>query len=261
MYNFFVQAYSTYRGLFAWLNWPGYISGAIAQPFATVVMFAILGRFTGDPEAARVYSLGIAVVSMAFILLAGVSQSYQYDRTYGTISFFFVSPANRLVNFLSRSILHFPNGMLSFTLGMTAAWIIVGLKFNDVNWAAFIITVIIIAISITAFGQLMGVISIAMRDWVGIQGVANGILTILCGAIIPLSVFPGFIQESARFLPITNGLTAIQDSFTGASFSEVSGPVLREAVTALAYYIIAFGGFIFFESRAKKTGTLERDAM
>jgi ABC-2 type transport system permease protein len=261
MYNFWVQSYSTYRGLFAWLNWPGYISGTIVQPFATVIMYAVLGRFASNPEAIRTYSLGIAVVSMAFILIAGLTQSYQYDRTYGTISFLFVSPANRLVNFLSRSVLHFPNGLLSFALGMVAAWLIVGLNFSSVNWPGFILAVIVISISITAFGQLLGVISIANREWVGVQGVANGILLILCGAIIPLSVFPGFVQEVAKLLPITNGLIAIRDSFTGVSLADFSGNILREAIIALAYYLVAYLGFGYFEHYVKKAGTLERDAI
>jgi ABC-2 type transport system permease protein len=121
--------------------------------------------------------------------------------------------------------------------------------------------VIIISISITAFGQLLGVISIATRDWAGIQGLANGLLLILCGAIIPLSVFPRYIQEFAQLLPITNGLSAVRDSFMGAPISQISADILREAVTGLVYYIIAFYSFRFFERWVKIHGTLERDAL
>ena len=169
MYKFLVQAYSTYRGLFAWLNWPGYISGTIVQPFATVIMYAVLGRFSSDPTTVNMYSLGITTYSMAFIILSGITQSWQYDRTYGTISFFFVSPANRLENFLSRSVLHIPNGILSFIVGLLAAKLIAGLGFGSVNWPGFILVTLTISICITAFGQLLGVISIAMRDWIGLS--------------------------------------------------------------------------------------------
>jgi ABC-2 type transport system permease protein len=259
MYKFMVQAYSTYRGLFAWLNWPGYISGTIIQPFATVIMYAILGRFTSDPAVVQTYSLGITTYSMAFIILSGVTQSWQYDRTYGTISFFFVSPANRLVNFLSRSLLHVPNGILSFISGLFAAWLIVGLSFATVNWTGFVLVTIIISNCITAFGQLLGVASIAVRDWIGLQSLANGVLLILCGAIIPLEVFPGFIQEFGRLLPVTNGLIAVRGVFSGESLSAVSGDVLREIVTALVYYFMAYIGFWWFEYKVRKNGTLERD--
>jgi ABC-2 type transport system permease protein len=261
MYRFWVQSYSTYKGLFAWLNWPGYISGTVVQPFATVIMYAVLGRFTSDPALVRTYALGITVYAMAFIILSGVTQSWQYDRTYGTISFFFVSSANRIVNFLSRALLHIPNGLLSFFTGLLASWLIVGLDFSQVNWLGFILVTIIISICITAFGQLLGVISIAVRDWIGIQSLANGLLLILCGAIIPLDVFPGFIREFARLLPFTNGLMAVRDVFSGAALAEVYGNVAREAVTAIAYYALAYIGFKWFEKKARVEGTLERDAL
>ena len=261
MYNFFIQSYSTYKGLFYWLNWQGYISGVLLQPFATVTMFAILGRFTGNPDIVRSYALGIAVVSMAFILINGITQSYTRERSAGATQFLFVSPANRLVNFLSRSVFHYPNALVSFVFGMIAAWLIVNLNFGSVNWAGFILAVLIIAASLTAFGQLLGVISVATRDWIGIQGLANGLLLVFSGVIIPVAAFPNFIQEFAKLLPITNGLSTVRDTFVGAPLSEVYGDILREAITGIVYYIIAFAGFRFFEHRVKQTGSLERDVL
>jgi ABC-2 type transport system permease protein len=261
MYKFWIQAYSTYRGLFAWLNWPGYISGTVVQPFATVIMYAILGRFTSDPAVVLTYSLGITIYSMAFIILSGVTQSWQYDRTYGTISFLFVSTSSRTVNFLSRALLHIPNGLISGFIGLLASWLIVGLNFSAVNWPGFILVMIIISICITGFGQLLGVISIAVRDWIGIQSLANGLLLILCGAIIPLAVFPAFIQELSHFIPITNGLTAARQIFSGSPLQAVAGDILKEIAIALAYYILAYVGFQWFEKSARRNGTLERDAL
>jgi ABC-type polysaccharide/polyol phosphate export permease len=261
MYNFWVQSFSTYKGLFYWLNWQGYTSGVLLQPFATVIMFAVLGRYTSNPDMVRSYILGIAVSSMAFIIIAGLTQGYTRERSLGGTQFLFVSTASRLVNFLSRSIFHYPNGLISFTLGMLAAWLIVDLDFSLVNWGGFVLSILVIALSITAFGQLLGVLSVATRDWIGVQGLANGILLIFSGMIIPVTAFPGFIQEFARVLPVTNGLFAMRDTFIGAPLSSVYGNLIREFVTGIAYYIIAFAAFGFFERMVKRTGTLERDAI
>lgn len=261
LYNFFIQAYSTYRALYAWLNWKGYISGVIVQPFASVIMFSMLGRFSNNPLAAQEYAMGIAVTSMVFVLSNGIAQSYQYDRDWGTISFFFVTPANRLISFISRSVLHYPNALLSFSMGLIAARLIVNLSFGSVNWPGFILSALVIAFSVTAFGQLLGTCSIAFRNWIGFQAIANGIAIILTGAIIPISVFPAPVQEFARLLPMTNGLFAIRDTFAGAAFSQVWNDVLREALTGLAYYVVAFVGFIVFEQVAKMTGTLDTNTL
>lgn len=261
MHHFLVQSYSTYKGLYYWLNWPGYISGVFIQPFASVIMFSILGRFSSNPNAAQEFALGISVASMVFVLSNGIAQSYQYDRMLGTISFLFVSPANRFINFISRSIFHYPNALLSFITGLVAAKIVVNLDFGDVNWPGFVLSVLVIALSLTALGQLLGTLSIALLNWIGLQAVANGAAFILTGAIIPINVFPVFVQTIARLLPMTNGLFAVRSTFAGATLSMVSNDLLREAITGLTYYAVAYLGFIIFEYVAKKRGTLDRDAL
>ena len=93
------------------------------------------------------------------------------------------------------------------------------------------------------------------------QGLANSLLLILTGVIIPVSVFPDFLQEFSRLLPITNGLTAVKAAFTSTVLADVSDDIVRELLTGLAYYVLAYFGFIFFEGVVKRTGSLERDAV
>lgn len=260
MYNFYIQSYALYRGLFRWLNWPGYISSAVLQPFAHVILFALLGRFADNPEAALYIALGVTVMSMAFILLSGLTQSYTYDRNYGTIAFFFASPASRLMNYVSRSVLHFPNGIIACVFGLLAGWIIVGVEFSTVNWSGFIISILVISFSLVAFGQLLGIASIVSRNWIAVQGVAQGVVLMFTGMVIPITVYPQFVQGISKILPVTNGLFAMRATFAGAPLAEVSGDILREVITGLVYYVIAFIGFLYFERVVKHTGSLDRDA-
>lgn len=261
MYNLYVQSYSLYKGLFRWLNWPGYISSAVLQPFAHVILFSLLGRFSRDPDATSFIALGITVMSMGFLIIAGLTQSYNYDRNYGTIQFLFTSPASRLLNYISRSVLHFPNGILACVFGLLAGWIIVGLDFSSVNWGGFTVSILVLSFSLVAFGQLLGVASIVSRNWIAVQGVAQGVILMLTGMIIPVTVFPQFVEEVSKLLPVTNGLIAMRGTFAGAPLAEVSGDVLREGITALVYYVISFAGFLLFEHIVKRNGTLDRDAL
>ncbi|MFA5309515.1 MAG: ABC transporter permease [Dehalococcoidales bacterium] len=261
MYNFYVQSWLTFKGLFHWLNRWGYLSSTVLYPFATVTMFAILGRFASNPDLVRTYALGIAVSCIAWIAIAGITQSYTRERYNGGTSFVFVSTVNRLTHFISRSVFHFPNALVAFFFGMLAAWIIVDLDFSAVNWPTLILAVLAIDLAVTAYAQLLGVASVAVRNWIGIQGLANTILLILSGIIIPVSVLPGFLQEIAKLLPITNGLAAFRAAFTGAPLAEVSGNILREFITGLVYYAAAYFAFVFFEKAVKRSGTLERDAI
>ena len=142
MYNFFLQAWLTFKGLFTWLNKWGYPSSTIIQPFATVTMFVILGRYVSNPDLVRSYALGIAVSSMAMIAIAGLTQTYTKERSNGGTSFVFVSPVNRLTHFIARSVFHIPNALVAFFFGIIAARLIIDLDFGSVNWLAFALSVL-----------------------------------------------------------------------------------------------------------------------
>ncbi len=257
MYNFMVQSYSTYKGLFYWLNWPGYISNVFLRPIVFMIMFSIMGRFASDPIVAQGYALGMALYSITYLLMGSIAQSYANERTLGTLSFLFVSSANRLVNFISRSVFHYPNALIAFASGLITAWVMVHLNFEPVNWSGFVIAVLVVVISVTAFGQLIGIFSIVFRDWVSINTLLSGVMLVLTGVIVPVTVFPAAVEEFARLLPMTNGLFAVKDAFIGASFSQISGDILRESLNALGCYIIGFLGFILFERFAKRQGYQE----
>ncbi len=259
MIDFLVQVYVTYRGLFGWLNWFGYISTVIFRPVVMIIIYSILGRFAGSPEIVRSYTIGIAAYMMAIIVLPGITQCYVYDRFGGTLSFFFASPANRLENFIARGVLHYPNALISFIATLVTAWIMVGLDFSSVNWAGFITAVLITALSLTAMGEFLGTFAIILRDWSTIQTTVVGIMLVFSGVIIPLEIFPVAIREIAMLLPITNGLVTMRSTFIGAPLSETSGFILREGLTGLVYFVTGYISFVVFEYTARLSGTLEQE--
>jgi ABC-2 type transport system permease protein len=260
MYSFVLQCWYTFKGLYTWLNRWGYPSSVIIAPFATVIMFVVLGRYAANPEMVRSYAMGIAVSAMAGVAIVGLTQSYTKERFNGGTSFVFITPVNRLLHLIARSVLHFPNALAAFVISMIAALLIIDLDFTAVNWGPFILAILATDFTILAFGQVLGVTSVAIRDWYGLQGLANSFLLILSGVIIPVTVFPAFIQEIAKLLPITNGLMAVKAAFNGAPLSAVSWDIWREFLTGLGYYIIAYIAFIRFEQTVRRTGALERDA-
>ena len=259
MKHFVSQVYTTYVGLFGWLNWFSYISTVIFRPVVLVIIYSVLGRFAGSPDAVRSYSLGIAAYTMAVIILPGVTQCYTRDRSDGTLSFMFASPVNRVENYLARAVLHFPNGLLSFVSTLVAAWIMVGLDFSTVNWGGFIIGALVIAFSLTALGEFLGTFAIVFRDWSNIQTVFVGLILVFSGVIIPLDIYPVPVREIARLLPVTNGLVSLQNTFSGSPLADTVFPLLREAVTGLVYLVAGYLAFRTFEIAAKRKGTLEQE--
>jgi ABC-2 type transport system permease protein len=260
MYNFFAQACFSYRGLYGWHNVPGYINNLLLMPVASIILYSVLGRFAIDPEAAQYYALGVAVHAMPFILIGGILQTYSYDKEMGTAAFMYVSPVNRFLYFLSRPVCFYPNALVAFTIALTTVWLVVDVDFGLVNWAGFILAVLVTAASLAAFAQFISIFTIVTRDWMNAMALTVGIILVLTGIIIPITVFPPVVQEFSRILPLTNGLSVIRATFAGAPLAEVYLTILREALTALVYFTIGFIGFTLFERVAKRIGTLEAEA-
>lgn len=257
MYRFYKQAYLTYRGLFGWLNWQGYLSSVVFRPILLVITYALLGRFAINHELAQRFAIGLTVSGMMFIIVNGIAQSYLYDRQWGTMTFLFITSVNRLSNYMSRTIFHLPNGFIAFVFGLLAAWLIVDLDFSLLNWGSLIVAVVIAAISITGFGQFIGILVLITMDWFEITELGLSITMALTGMIIPITIFPDAIQEFAKLLPMTNGLIAIRDTFTGASLTTIWPSLLRELLTGFVYLLLGYILFLYFEYRVKRTGALD----
>jgi ABC-type polysaccharide/polyol phosphate export permease len=261
MRNFIVQAYTNYRGLFGWISWFSYLTTVFLRPVIMVITYLILGRFAGSPEVIQHYAIGIAVYSMPVIVLPGIAQCYTYDRSGGTLAFFYVTPASRLISYLSRPLLHYPNALFSFTATLFAAWVTVGLNLAPVNWTGFVISVLVTAASVTALGQFLGTFAIIFRDWTNVQAIATGLLLVLTGVIIPITLFPTGIRIFLWLLPMTNGLVAVQQTFAGGALSSVINYIIFEALIALGYTVLGYMGFRLFEKAAKKRGTLDLESL
>jgi ABC-2 type transport system permease protein len=256
MNKFVIQAWSIYKARLAWTNLTGDFMIIFLTPAIMVVIYALLGKFAMGARAAQMLALGFSVQLMQGTLISGLNNSYSSEIRSGTLSFLYISPVNRFVNFISRSVFQYPVALLSLTSSLFAARLIVGLNFGMVNWLGFITAILIIAAAITGFAQLLGAYALAFKENQSILGLSGGILGLMTGCIIPISVFPAPLQELAKLLPITNGLFAVKAAFSGAPLGAIYGDILREALTGIAYLLIAFIAFLYIETWAKRTGAL-----
>jgi len=222
------------------------------------MMFTLIGRFGGEVGGAA-FALGIVVFSMSFSIINGLTQSYSYELAFGTLPFLYSSNASRLKNFLARGVLHYPNALIAFALGLTTSYFIAGLGFAYVNWGPFILAVLLIGFSLVSLGQFLGLISIIMRDWISVQSIALAVLVAFCGAIIPTYVFPNVVVTITHAMPITNGLIAVRGAFNGAEFSAVGANIMHEFIVGLVYCAVSFIVFRIIEVYVKRSGKLDRE--
>jgi ABC-2 type transport system permease protein len=183
--------------------------------------------------------------------------SYANDRWYSTLSLLYISPASRFQNFASRAVLMFPIGLVACATSLVMIRLTTSVDFGAINWPALILALTVVNLSIVAFSQFLSIFSIIFRDWLNTLAIALGIILILTGVIMPLSIFPAWIQELGKLIPITNGLVAVRSAFAGEAINAGGIGLLREAVTGTVYFLIGYIGFVIFEQVAKRNGTMD----
>jgi ABC-type polysaccharide/polyol phosphate export permease len=260
MYNFWVQVWSNYKGLYDYLNWRGYAANVIVYPIIGVLMFSMLGKYTLDAKAAIFLTVGMTVSFMNYNIISAITMSYANDRWYSTLTLLYISSASRFLNFISRCVLHYPTGVLACLVSIIMIRLTTTVDFGLINWPALILTLLIVNLSICAFAQFLGIFSIVFTEWLNTLAFSLSVCFILTGGVFPLEVLPKALQEAGKLLPMTNGLLAIRAAFEGAPLGDIWFSVTREALTGITYFAIGYFCFVLFEKVAKRRGTLDMES-
>jgi ABC-2 type transport system permease protein len=259
MYNFWIQTITHYRGLNDWYKGPPFIANFVLFPAITILTWAILGRFAINAEAAKFFAIGQIVSTAAYSIFCASTMSYANDRWYSTINLLYISPASRFQNFASRGILMFPIGLVACVTCLVVIRLVTPLDFGAINWPSLILTLLVVNLTIVAFAQFLSIFSIIFREWLNTLAIALGLILILTGVAIPLTIFPVWVQELGKLIPITNALAALRLAFAGEPFSAGSASLLREVITGALYFMAGYFGFVLFEKVGKRSGALEME--
>ncbi len=255
--NFFVQSYLTYRALFFWLNWPAYVGNVFLVPVLYITMLMLTGRFAGSPLDSDYYIKGMAAYSTPFILIWGITQCNYYERVTGTLAVVLGCSGNRWLIYWSKGTLHFPNGMFTVATSLLFAWVFIGLDFSGVNWLTLVASILLIGFSCTAFALCIGVFAIVIRDWLIVSAAASGLLIVFTGVVVPLNELPLSLGYLGNILPLTHGVTAFREAFSGAGPASVGMRLLWELAVGVSYGLLGYLCFRAVEADARRRGAYE----
>lgn len=255
--NWWRQSFYSYKGLFLWLNWPGYISNIFVRPVLLVTMFSLTGRFARGEAAAETFAIGMVAYGIPNLLLGGIMQGFYYERSFATLSMLFASTTNRLQTYLARAVLHWPGVVISVVASIAGAHLVVGLDFEGANWAGVSVAFLLICTTTALFALALGNFCIPVRDWQSPYGVTQIAFLALTGAIIPRDDLPLGLRELGAALPITHGLEAARAAFAGANLPAIWDDLLLEAVVGLGYGVAGYVLFRVSEAYARRSGSYE----
>ncbi|MCL4394020.1 MAG: ABC transporter permease [Chloroflexi bacterium] len=152
---FLSGAWLAYNALFDWANPTGYVVSKILGPFTYLLFFVLLGVSATGRSSADFYIVGNALVMASLSSFAAVSLAIMNERSYGTLVYLIASPANRLAIFFGRALINILDGAASVVICF--AWgLVLGLDLSRCNLPGLALAVLVVTISATGLGLLLG---------------------------------------------------------------------------------------------------------
>jgi ABC-2 type transport system permease protein len=257
LHIFLGGAVLSYKALFRWFRLEPYIATKIIAPLNQILFFTLLGTFATGRDSASFYAIGNAIQLTAMSGIYGVTMSVGGERNEGTLIYLFGSPANRLLTFLGRALVHVLDGMLGVVMGLVWAGLLLGVDYSRADLLALALTVLITTVSTCGLGLLMGCMSLLTVNVMFINNTIYFLLLVFSGANVPLANFPVWVRNAAHLLPLTRGIQAARLVIAGSSLVDVAPLLAGELLIGVVYVLIGYGLFSWFEITAKRRGTLE----
>lgn len=254
---FWQGAVLSYVALFTWLRPATFLASMILFPLGQIMFFTLLGIYATGAANASFFLIGNAMQITASSGIFGVTMAIGGERWAGTLMYLFGAPANRLAVFTGRATIHILNGVVEVLLGLAWGWVLGWVDFSRTDPLALGLTILIATLSTAALGLLLGCLGLITLNVMFINNLVYFLLLLFSGANVPVSSLPGWMQYISWALPLTRGIQAAREVVGGASLASVSGLLAGEFLVGLFYLAAGYALFRFFESEAKRRGTLE----
>ncbi len=243
-----------YRGLVHWATPGGYVAYKLILPVCQILFFVQLGVFATGRANALYFAIGNALQLAALNGIFGVVQAVANERRYGTLSILLGSPANRLASFLSRALGQVLDGVVAVAVGLATTAILFGLDVRSAQLPLLLLCVVVIALSTSGLGLMLGSLGLVVRDALVIGNVIYYLLLVTCGINFPVASLPVWLRVISYSLPLTRGVQAAREVVLGAGLGQVAPLVAGELAVGAAYAVAGYALFRWLERRARRGG-------
>ncbi|RYU13381.1 ABC transporter permease [Nocardioides iriomotensis] len=199
-------AVSVFEGVFQ-VIWPIY--------FATVA-FLLYGR--SDEPGVLVYAgLGAAVMGIWSVVTTTASGLLQRERWLGTLELLVASPTRFALVLVPITTAMASLGLFSLVSTLLWAWLLFGITVPVASPLAFVVSILVSVFSVALLGFLLSVAVVRYRTAWAMGNLLEYPGWLLCGFLVPLTLFPSWVSWISYALPPTWGMQAIRASAHGES--------------------------------------------
>ena len=182
--------------------------------FATVAFFMYRA---GSPSALLYASLGASVMGVWSATSTAAGAALQRERWHGTLELLVAAPAHFSLVLLPVTLAMASIGIYSMASTLLWGWLLFGIDVHIQHWLLFCLAVPATVISIGMLGFLIAVSFVRYRTAWALGNLLEYPVWLICGFLVPLSLFPGWVRPISWVLAPTWGMRAIRQSALGGT--------------------------------------------
>ena len=206
--------------------------------FATIAFFMF--RAGGGGDALLYASLGAAVMGIWSSTSTSAGAAMQRERWHGTLELLVGAPAHFALVLLPVTVALTTIGIYSMAATLVWGRLVFGIELQLDHPVLFVLAVPATIVSIGALGFLLAVTFVRYRTAWALGNMFEYPVWLVCGFLVPLSLFPEWVRPISWLLAPTWGVSAIRESALGGSpLPDVAMCVLLAAAyTAIGVLVV-----------------------
>lgn len=245
---------------------------SLAKPIAATLILVFMylvvtGAKTSSPLFSYIF-VGNAFYMYVGSILFGISWAVIDDREhYETIRYIYVAPMPFLVYLMGRGVSRFliSTAAVLIVLLFGKIFLHIPIRIATLDIPLLCSSLSVGLIGIVCLGVILAGICLVVprHSWGMSEGVA-GVVYLLCGAVFPVDVLPGWLQPISMALPFTYWLEALRRATLGGSVSVRMSAIsdgtilLILVISTVVLCVAAYISFQFFEATARRKGYIDR---
>lgn len=183
--------------------------------FATVAFFMFQA---GDDSKPLLYaSLGAAVMAIWSTTSTSAGNTLARERWHGTLELLVAAPAHFALVVLPVTIAMATIGVYAMTATLLWGRFVFGIDFHVDQPVAFVLAVPATVVSIGALGFLFAVLFVRFRQAWALGNMFEYPVWLVCGFLVPLTLFPGWVRPISWALAPTWGIAGIREAALGGT--------------------------------------------
>jgi ABC-2 type transport system permease protein len=168
-----------------------------------------------SPDALLYASLGAAVMGIWGATSTSAGSAMQRERRHGTLELLVAAPVDFALVLLPTTIALATVGIYSMVATLVWGRLLFGIELTIEHPLLFALAIPATIVSIGALGFLMAVSFVRYRRAWALGNMFEYPVWLVCGFLVPLSLFPGWVRPISWVLAPTWGVTAIRESALG----------------------------------------------